>query len=91
MQGNTISLRERKIVNKPEQENYLDLPEFKTSVSEWEFHCNNRTYRLKSSKFWDKFGKEQTQQQYSISQVPPMAIVKNTPAERLFEIACNKK
>ncbi|XXQ68457.1 surface-adhesin E family protein [Neisseriaceae bacterium B1] len=89
--GNTVSLRERKIVQKVDQENYLDLPEFKTAVSEWEFDCVKRTYRIKNAEFWDKNGKALTQQQYSAGQVPAMAIVKNTPNERLFDIACGKK
>lgn len=90
VQGNTISLRERKIVQKTEQENYLNLPEFKTAVSEWEFDCVKRTYRIKNAEYWDKNGKNIAQQQYSANQVPAMAIVNNTPTEKLFQIACKK-
>lgn len=89
-QGRTAGLRERKIVQKTEQENYLNLPEFKTAVSEWEFDCTKNTYRVKSSEFWDKSGKDITQQNYSAAQVPAMAVVKNTPSESLFNIACKK-
>lgn len=89
-QGNMVSVRERKIVQKVEQENYLNLPEFKTAVSEWELDCTKRTYRLKNAQFWDKNGKNIAQQQYSARQVPAMAIVKNTPAESLLQIACKK-
>lgn len=87
--GNTASLRDRKIVNDMGQENYINLPEYKTSVAEWEFHCRNRTYRIKQAEFWGKNGKTLGEQIYSGSlSVAPAKIVPNTPAERLFQIAC---
>lgn len=91
VEGSNVSLRERKMVQKTEQENYLNLPEYKTAISEWEMDCGKRTYRLKNSQFWDKNGQAQAQHAYTAKQVPPMAIVKNTPTERLFDIACGKK
>lgn len=90
-QGNIVNLRERKIVVKTEQENYLNLPEFKTVISEWAFDCVKRTYRVKNAHFWDSRGKVQGQQQYDAANVPAMAVVASSPSERLLNIACNKK
>lgn len=88
IQGNKATLRERKIVQQPKNENYLNLPEFKTAVGEWEFQCKQRTYRLIKMDFWDNHGKIIAQHNYLPGEVPAAAIVPNTPTEKLFAIAC---
>lgn len=86
-QGNTATLRDRKIVKDMDDENYLDLPRYKTAISEWTFHCTNRTYRITSAKYWDGRGQLITQHQYG-SQIRPATIVADSPAESLFKTAC---
>lgn len=86
-QGSTAIVRDRKIVKNMDDENYLDLPRYKTAISEWEFHCTNRTYRLISAKYWDGRGEITAQHQYG-NKIRPAAIVAGSPTEILFHAAC---
>lgn len=87
-QGNIALVRDRKIVKDMDDENYLDLPRYKTAISEWELNCSNRTYRITSAKYWDGRGQLVAQHQYSRTQIRPAAIVAGSPAESLFQAAC---
>ena len=86
--GAVASLRDRKIVDDMSKENYINLPEYKTAIAEWEFHCINKTYQIKKAEFWDKNGQSLGTQTYTGNlYVAPASIVNNTPTERLFKIA----
>lgn len=89
--GNIVTLRHRQVVDNMDEENYIDLPEYKTAVSEWAFDCAKRTYRIQLAEFWDKTGKSLGKQVYSGSlNIRPAKIVRNTPSERLLQIACKR-
>lgn len=88
-QGNTATLRDRKIVKDMSEENYLDLPHYKTAIGEWEFHCANRSYRLKAARYWDGSGHAMMRHDYSIAQTPFAPIVAGSPTETLFKAACH--
>lgn len=86
-QGAAVRIRDRKIVKDTDAENYLDLPRYKTAISEWEIHCANKTYRILSAKYWDGRGEVLAQHDYGGS-IRPAAVVAGSPAQSLFEAAC---
>lgn len=88
VQGDTVSISDRKIVVDTKKENYLNTPPFKTAIGEWEFHCRNRTYRLTQIAFWDTKGQSQGKYTFTPSQTQPTHIIPNSPSEQLFNLAC---
>lgn len=90
-QGNTVSIRDRKIVRDTNKETYYDTPNYKIAISDWEFHCTQQTYRLVALQFWDNKKNEIAKYQYTSNQIQPMPIMQNTPTQALFDIACHNK
>lgn len=86
--GDIAYLRDRKIVVNPNEESYTDTPKYKIAVSDWEFHCKNRSYRLSSVKFLDEQGKLIGENHFSPTQIRHMPFNNGTIAEKQFNIAC---
>lgn len=86
--GDLAYLRDRKIVVNPEQERYVGTPRYKVAVSDWEFHCRNKSFRLTAVQFFDEKGKILSQERYTTNPIPPMPISRGTIAEKQFTIAC---
>lgn len=90
-QGNTVSIRDRKIVRDTDKETYHDTPNYKIAIGDWEFHCTQRTYRLVALQFWDNKKNEIAKHQFAPNEIPSMPIMQNTPTQALFDIACHNK
>ncbi|MDO5356171.1 MAG: hypothetical protein Q4E77_01585 [Conchiformibius sp.] len=86
--GDIARLRDRKIVINPALEQYQDTPRYKIAVSDWEFHCKNRSYRLAGVQFLDERGVMIGQEHFSPTQIRPMPLNGNSIAQRQFDIAC---
>lgn len=86
--GDLAYLRDRKIVVNPEQERYVGTPRYKVAVSDWEFHCRNKNFRLTAVQFLDEKGNVLSQERYISQPIPPMPISGGTIAEKQFGIAC---
>ncbi|SSY70352.1 surface-adhesin E family protein [Alysiella crassa] len=86
--GDLAYLRDRKIVVNPDQERYSGTPRYKVAVSDWEFHCRNRSFRLTAVQFFDEKGKILSQERYTTNPIPPMPIARGTIAEKQLGIAC---
>lgn len=86
--GDIARLRDRKIVINPALEQYQDTPRYKIAVSDWEFHCRNRSYRLAAVQFLDERGGLISQEQFSQTQIRHMPLSRNTIAEKQFNVAC---
>lgn len=86
--GDLAYLRDRKIVINPDQERYSGTPRYKVAVSDWEFHCRNRSFRLTAVQFFDEKGRILSQERYTANPIPPMPIARATIAEKQLGIAC---
>ena len=88
-QNQIATLRDRKIVRDPSLERFTDTPVYKTAEGEWEFNCQNRSYRLLKLQLWDMKKNIVAQHEYSnMNQLRPMLIVRDTPTQALFDVAC---
>lgn len=83
-----VQMRDRKIVVNPNEERYIDTLRYKVAVSDWEFNCRNRSYRLTAVQFLDERGKIVSQENYAKNPIPPMPISAGTIAEKQFNVAC---
>lgn len=63
--GNTVTFREHKVINKPALEQFTNLPAYKSSVSEWEIQCAAKRYRLLSMQLFNERQQPVLQHQYS--------------------------
>lgn len=86
--GDTAQLRDRKIIVNPAQEAYADTPPYKIAVSDWEFHCKNRSYRLASVQFLDDRGALIKRESYTPTEIRPMPLNQGTIAEKQFNVVC---
>ncbi|MDO5059927.1 MAG: hypothetical protein Q4D82_08270 [Neisseria sp.] len=80
-QGDNVSFRDRKVVQKPEQERYVNMPAYKTAVGTWQIQCRAKTYRLTALQLLAADGREIFNQQYAAS----MVAASNIPAGSLTE------
>lgn len=87
--GDLAYLRDRKIVINPSLERFSGTPRYKVAVSDWEFHCRNRSFRLTAVQFLDEKGNIVSQERYTTNPIPPMPISSGTIAEKQFAVACN--
>lgn len=85
-----IQIRSRTVVRDMEKENFINTPDYKTAVGEWEMVCAKQTYRLQSMSFFDVKRNVLAQHSYTHQQTPPMPIQPNSPAKALFDVACGK-
>lgn len=86
--GDFALMRDRKIVIKPELEQYHNTPRYKIAVSDWEFNCKNYSYRLAASQFLDESGKIIQALRYTPVMIRPMPIAKNTIADKQYQLVC---
>lgn len=86
--GDLAYLRDRKIVVNPEVERYAGTLRYKVAVSDWEFHCKNKNFRLTAVQFLDEKGKLLLQERYINQPIPPMPIASGTIAEKQFAVVC---
>lgn len=86
--GDLAYLRDRKIVVNPDIERYVGTPRYKVAVSDWEFHCRNKSFRLTATQFFDERGSVLSQNRYTANPIPPMPISQGTIADKQFGIAC---
>lgn len=87
--GELVRMRDRKIVVNPNEERYVGTPRsYKVAVSDWEFNCRNRSYRLTAVQFLDERGNIVSQENYAKNPIPPMPISAGTIAEKQFNVAC---
>lgn len=90
VQADSILLRNRVVVRDMSKENFLNTPQYKTAVSEWEFSCAKRTYRVLQTHFFDTKKQLLAQHHYTPISTPAQPIQTNTPSQVLFDIACGK-
>lgn len=86
--GDTAQLRDRKIIVNPAQESYVNTPPYKIAVSDWEFHCKNRSYRLAAVQFLDDHGSLIKRESYTPTEIRPMPLNQGTIAEKQFNVVC---
>ena len=89
--GDTVRLRDRKIVLKPEKESDHNTPRFQTAIGEWELDCKKRTFRLLEIHLWDENKKLVSHRKYTAAQAPARPVVPNSPALKQLELACGSK
>lgn len=86
--GDQARLRDRKIVVNPAKEAYIGTPRYKVAVSDWEFHCKNRSYRIAVVRYLDESGKHLREDRFSATAIRHMPLTVGTIAEKQFKIAC---
>ncbi|MDK4696749.1 hypothetical protein QDY71_03015 [Kingella negevensis] len=79
---------ERQVVQHPLKANFLGMPKYKVSISDWEFNCSNRTYNIRGARFWNDKGTLLAQHKYPANDARATGIAYNTPSAALFDIAC---
>lgn len=88
--GSLVTFRDRKVVQKTDEERYTNTPEYKTSVGTWEMHCTNKTYRLTALQLLDEKGTVLLNQTYTAAGIRPMSIIKGSINEKQFETVCGQ-
>lgn len=88
--GNLVTFRDRKVVQKPDEERYVNSPKYKTAVGTWEMHCTNKTYRLTALQLLDEKGTVLLNETYTAAGIRPMGIINGSINEKQFEMVCGK-
>ncbi|MDO4908101.1 surface-adhesin E family protein [Neisseria sp.] len=88
--GSLVTFRDRKVVQKTDEERYTNTPEYKTAVGTWEMHCTNKTYRLTALQLLDEKGTVLLNQTYTAAGIRPMSIIKGSINEKQFETVCGQ-
>ncbi len=88
--GNLVTFRDRKVVQKTDEERYVNTPKYKTAVGTWEMHCTNKTYRLTALQLLDEKGTVLLNQTYTAAGIRPMSIIGGSVNEKQFEIVCKQ-
>lgn len=88
--GNLVTFRDRKVVQKTDEERYVNTPKYKTAVGTWEMHCTNKTYRLTALQLLDEKGTVLLNQTYTAAGIRPMSIIGGSVNEKQFEMVCGK-
>lgn len=88
--GKLVTFRDRKVVQKTDEERYANTPEYKTAVGTWEMHCTNKTYRLTALQLLDEKGTVLLNQTYTAAGIRPMSIIKGSINEKQFETVCGQ-
>ncbi|QEY23891.1 surface-adhesin E family protein [Neisseria animalis] len=89
--GVLVSFRDRKIIVKPGEERFNNMPAYKTALSDWEIHCTNKTYRLTALQLLNERGQTLSNQQYTATNLRPMSIMHGTVTEKQYELVCGRK
>lgn len=86
--GHLAWLRDRKIVINPDRERYSNTPRYKVAISDWEFNCQNKSFRLTAVQFLDEKGHILSQERYTTNPIPPLPIQHATIADKQFGVVC---
>ena len=89
-QGNVVRLTDRKVIRDQQKMAFPQTPAYKAAITEWEFHCINRTNRPLNTRFYDTNGHLLSEQTFNSRIAPPTAIVPNMPSTELFNRACKR-
>ncbi|MBF0803736.1 MULTISPECIES: surface-adhesin E family protein [unclassified Neisseria] len=88
--GSLVTFRDRKVVQKTDEERYVNTPEYKTAVGTWEMHCTNKTYRLTALQLLNEKGTVLLNQTYTAAGIRPMSIISGSINEKQFEMVCGQ-
>lgn len=88
--GSLVTFRDRKVVQKTDEERYVNSPKYKTAVGTWEMHCVHKTYRLTALQLLDEKGTVLLNETYTAAGIRPMSIIGGSVNEKQFETVCGK-
>lgn len=88
--GSLVTFRDRKVVQKTDEERYANVPRYKTAVGTWEMHCTNKTYRLAALQLLDEKGTVLLNETYTAAGIRPMGIISGSVNEKQFEAVCGR-
>lgn len=86
--GASVVFRDRKVVQNPERERYVNMPAYKTAVGTWEVHCTQKTYRLNALQLLAADGREVFVQTYPASMIKAAAIPAGSLTEAQWKTVC---
>ncbi|MDO4696897.1 MAG: hypothetical protein Q4A49_05155 [Neisseria sp.] len=88
--GASVVFRDRKVVQNPERERYVNMPAYKTAVGTWEIHCTQKTYRLSSLQLLAEDGREVFGRTYPAAMIQATAIPAGSLAEVQRQTVCDR-
>ena len=89
-EGSLTVFRDRKTIFNPRKENFLNTPQHKYSLNQWEVNCSNRTFRLRNMLLLDENGRQLLSRSFSESEIKPMPVVKQSAAFQQVEFVCQR-
>lgn len=88
--GPNVTFRDRKVVQKPELERYVNMPAYKTAVGTWEIHCTQKIYRLNALQLMAADGREVFSRTYPVSMIKAAAIPAGSLTEAQWKTVCRR-
>ena len=89
-EGGLTVFRDRKTIFNPRKENFLNTPQHKYSVNQWEVNCSARTFRLRTMALLDDGGRQLLARSFGESEIKPMPVVKQSAAFAQVEFVCQR-
>lgn len=90
-EGPLTVFRDRKTIFNPRKENFLNTPQHKYSINMWEADCQAKTYRLRSMALLDESGRQLLARQFSLDEIKPMPVVRQSAAFGQVELVCSRQ
>ena len=88
--GTLTLFRDRKTIFNPRKENFLNTPQHKYSLNQWEVNCTAKTFRLRSMALLDDGGRQLLSRSFSEAEIKPMPVVKQSAAFQQVEFVCQR-
>lgn len=89
-EGSLTVFRDRKTIFNPRKENFLNTPQHKYSLNQWEVSCAAKTFRLRNMALLDENGRQLLSRSFSDSEIKPMPVVKQSAAFQQVEFVCKR-
>ena len=89
-EGALTVFRDRKTIFNPRKENFLNTPQHKYSLNQWEVNCTAKTFRLRSMALLDDGGRQLLSRSFSEAEIKPMPVVKQSAAFQQVEFVCQR-